>query len=271
MWAGSSHRAQSLDHSPLIAHWYPIPLFKCLLFPWWFILMDETHRWNVQTLESLLHKLRFLGSLQCFWFEQDHTGPAEVPVLSVQIPYSFSSARSNYRTLQRALFISVALNRVKIYFLLTLVLRKPESFCWNFPKKHLPWGRQHAWKKSSPNSWNLAKLKQTETHSSYGKCWVTSARQSSLLHLIETHRQNLQLCCLCASAWAYAPWTTSCVYEKYTPFSLHAAWLFATQRLLVRRITIPMSFWQLPPPAFFAWAERCSPGLVSLLLFFFFF
>lgn len=113
--------------------------------------------------------------------------------------------------------------------------------------------------------------RQTETHSSYGKCWVTSARQCSLLHLTETHRQSLQLYCLCASAWAYAPWTTSCVYKKYTPFSLHAAWLFATQRLLVRRIAIPMSSWQLPPPAFFAWAEWCSPGLVSLLLLFFFF
>lgn len=113
--------------------------------------------------------------------------------------------------------------------------------------------------------------RQTETHSSYGKCWVTSARQCSLLHLTETHRQSLQLYCLCASAWAYTPWTTSCVYKKYTPFSLHAAWLFATQRLLVRRIAIPMSSWQLPPPAFFAWAEWCSPGLVSLLLLFFFF
>lgn len=55
------------------------------------------------------------------------------------------------------------------------------------------------------------------------KCWVTSARQSSLLHLAETHRQSMQL--------TVCPRQLGCMYSEqqilcikiYTLVHIHPA------------------------------------------------
>jgi len=153
---------QSL-HSPLISQ----PLIQMPFVSF----VVQTHGWNTQVECSnpgkspqSLHKLRLLGSLQCFWFEQDDTGPGEVPVLSMQIPYFFSSARGNYRTLQRALFISVALNRVKIYFLLTLVLRKAWIILLKLSQKPLTLGQTACMEKIQPKQLKSGKVEGKLKH-----------------------------------------------------------------------------------------------------------
>jgi len=55
------------------------------------------------------------------------------------------------------------------------------------------------------------------------KCWVTSARQSSPLHLAETHRQSMQLAiCSRQLGCMYSQQQILCI-KVYTLLYIHAA------------------------------------------------